>query len=47
MQSYCDAPDPFCCTGDDQATHQGYGEVFGQDALAFVNAKIAAASAAQ
>ncbi|RPA71558.1 cutinase-domain-containing protein [Ascobolus immersus RN42] len=47
VQSYCDAADPFCCDGDDQAVHQGYGEEFGEAALSFVNGKIAAASAGQ
>lgn len=43
IQSYCDAADPYCCTGSDQATHQGYGTKYGQAALTFVNGKLAAA----
>ncbi|KAK4165315.1 Acetylxylan esterase 2 [Cladorrhinum sp. PSN259] len=38
--SYCDSPDPFCSDGDDEATHQGYGEVYGKDSLAFIMSKI-------
>ncbi|KAJ7643237.1 cutinase-domain-containing protein [Mycena rosella] len=37
IQSYCDAADPFCCNGDDPATHQGYGVEYGAVALTFVN----------
>lgn len=42
IQSYCDAADPYCCNGSDAATHQGYGTEYGQAALTFVNAKLAA-----
>ena len=42
IQSYCDDPDPFCAKGNDTATHQGYGQVYGQDALAFVQSKLGA-----
>ncbi|KAK3367631.1 carbohydrate esterase family 5 protein [Podospora didyma] len=44
IQSYCDAADPYCCTGSDQATHQGYGNKYGQQALAFVKSKLSATS---
>ncbi|KAG7290457.1 hypothetical protein NEMBOFW57_000459 [Staphylotrichum longicolle] len=40
IQSYCDAPDPFCSDGDDPDTHQGYGQEFGQQALEFVISKV-------
>ncbi|KAL4959226.1 cutinase [Aspergillus stella-maris] len=36
IQSYCDSPDPYCCNGNDAATHQGYGSEYGSDALQFV-----------
>ncbi|KAL4738925.1 cutinase [Aspergillus similis] len=36
IQSYCDSPDPYCCNGNDAATHNGYGSEYGQDALQFV-----------
>jgi len=41
IQSYCDAADPYCCTGSDAATHQGYATKYGQRALAFVNGRLA------
>lgn len=37
IQSYCDAPDPYCCNGTDSATHQGYATEYGSAALTFVN----------
>ncbi|KAJ7200332.1 putative acetyl xylan esterase [Mycena pura] len=40
IQSYCDAPDPFCCNGSDQATHQGYAVEYGAVALTFVRNKV-------
>ncbi|KAL7954780.1 carbohydrate esterase family 5 protein [Trichoderma compactum] len=40
IQSYCDAPDPYCCNGNDANTHQGYGQEYGQQALAFINSKL-------
>ncbi|KAK0625106.1 cutinase-domain-containing protein [Bombardia bombarda] len=40
IQNYCDAADPYCCTGSDQATHQGYGTKYGQAALTFVKSKL-------
>ncbi|KZV92048.1 family 5 carbohydrate esterase [Exidia glandulosa HHB12029] len=40
IQSYCDAPDPFCCNGNNAAVHQGYAVEFGQAALNFVRSKI-------
>ncbi|KAF2154855.1 carbohydrate esterase family 5 protein [Myriangium duriaei CBS 260.36] len=42
IQSYCDASDPYCCNGNNPATHQGYGNEYGQAALAFVKTKITA-----
>ncbi|KAI8635236.1 carbohydrate esterase family 5 protein [Xylariaceae sp. FL1651] len=39
-RSYCDAADPFCAKGNSSATHQGYGKVYGQDALAFVTQRL-------
>ena len=44
IQNYCDSPDPYCCTGSDQAVHQGYGTKYGQQALAFVKTKLNASS---
>jgi acetylxylan esterase len=41
IRSYCDAADPFCAKGNSSATHQGYGGVYGQDALNFVTQKLA------
>ncbi|ESZ91750.1 putative acetyl xylan esterase (Axe1) [Sclerotinia borealis F-4128] len=41
IKSYCDSADPYCCTGSDANTHQGYGTEYGQQALTFVNAKLA------
>lgn len=43
IQSYCDAPDPYCCNGNNQAVHQGYGSTYGQAALTFVRNKLNAA----
>ncbi|KAK2763838.1 carbohydrate esterase [Arachnomyces sp. PD_36] len=40
IQSYCDAADPYCCNGNDQNTHQGYGGVYGQDALSFIQSQL-------
>ncbi|KAK6331948.1 hypothetical protein TWF718_002485 [Orbilia javanica] len=40
VRSYCDARDPYCCTGSDQNVHQGYGTQYGTDALNFVKSKL-------
>ncbi|EPS29233.1 Acetylxylan esterase 2 [Penicillium oxalicum] len=40
IQSYCDASDPYCCNGNNAATHQGYGREYGSQALAFVKSKL-------
>ncbi|KAI0447857.1 carbohydrate esterase family 5 protein [Xylaria telfairii] len=40
IRSYCDEADPFCAKGNSSATHQGYGQVYGQDALKFVMRKL-------
>ncbi|GIZ37994.1 hypothetical protein CKM354_000142100 [Cercospora kikuchii] len=40
LRSYCDAPDPYCCNGNNAATHQAYGQVYGQQALQFVKSKL-------
>ena len=40
IKSYCDASDPYCCNGNNPATHQGYGSEYGQAALAFVNSQV-------
>ena len=42
IQSYCDAADPYCCTGSDANTHQGYGNKYGQAALTFIKSKLSA-----
>ncbi|KAK3312999.1 acetylxylan esterase precursor [Apodospora peruviana] len=44
IQNYCDAADPYCCTGNDSATHQNYGNKYGQQALAFVKTKLSSSS---
>ncbi|KAI0863714.1 carbohydrate esterase family 5 protein [Xylaria cubensis] len=41
IRSYCDEADPFCAKGNSSATHQGYGQVYGQDAVDFVTRKLA------
>ncbi|KAJ7496752.1 putative acetyl xylan esterase [Mycena latifolia] len=46
IQSYCDAPDPFCCNGSDAAVHQGYATEYGAVALTFVKNKVNAMLAA-
>ncbi|TGJ84948.1 hypothetical protein E0Z10_g3829 [Xylaria hypoxylon] len=45
MRSYCDEADLFCAKGNSSATHQGYGQVYGQDALKFVTQKLSGLSA--
>ena len=40
VKSYCDAADPYCCNGNDAATHQSYANVYGQQALQFVNSQL-------
>lgn len=40
IKSYCDASDPYCCNGNNPATHQGYGQEYGQQALSFINSKL-------
>ncbi|KAI0817271.1 carbohydrate esterase family 5 protein [Xylaria sp. FL0064] len=40
IRSYCDEADPFCAKGNSSATHQGYGTLYGQDALQFVTQKL-------
>jgi len=40
VQSYCDAADPYCCTGSDANTHNQYATEYGADALAFVQSKL-------
>ncbi len=40
IQSYCDAPDPFCAKGNSPAFHQGYGKRNGTAALQFVVSKL-------
>ncbi|KAF8172396.1 putative acetyl xylan esterase [Mycena galopus ATCC 62051] len=42
IQSYCDAPDPFCCNGNDPNVHQGYAVEYGSVALTFVKNKVKA-----
>ncbi|KXG50700.1 Cutinase [Penicillium griseofulvum] len=39
IQSYCDAQDPYCCNGNNDATHQSYGAKYGTQAIAFVKNK--------
>ncbi|CEN62391.1 hypothetical protein ASPCAL09026 [Aspergillus calidoustus] len=40
VQSYCDAPDPYCCNGTDSVPHYRYNEVYGATALRFVLGKL-------
>ncbi|KAF2170595.1 carbohydrate esterase family 5 protein [Zasmidium cellare ATCC 36951] len=40
IRSYCDALDPYCCNGNNATTHQGYGNEYGSNALAFVKSKL-------
>lgn len=42
IQSYCDAADPYCCTGNDTNAHQQYVNKYGTQALAFIKSKITA-----
>ncbi|KAK6828543.1 hypothetical protein PG987_011884 [Apiospora arundinis] len=41
IQSYCDSDDPFCAKGNDTEAHQAYGQRYGQEALKFVQKKLA------
>ncbi|KAJ5117109.1 hypothetical protein N7448_004058 [Penicillium atrosanguineum] len=40
IQSYCDAGDPYCCNGNNAATHAGYINEYGSRALTFVTAQL-------
>jgi acetylxylan esterase len=40
IRSYCDSSDPYCCNGNNAATHQGYGNEYGQQALSFIKSKL-------
>jgi len=40
IQSYCDAPDPYCCNGNNAQAHQAYANKYGSAALAFINNKL-------
>jgi hypothetical protein len=40
IQSYCDAPDPFCSNGNSSETHSTYAKVYGQQAMLFVKGKV-------
>ncbi|TID22049.1 acetylxylan esterase precursor [Venturia nashicola] len=42
IQSYCDEADPYCCKGNDYATHQGYVKKYGSQAITFIKSKITA-----
>ncbi|EEA21535.1 carbohydrate esterase [Talaromyces marneffei ATCC 18224] len=44
IQSYCDASDPYCCNGNNSATHQGYGAEYGNQALTFIKGKLSGTS---
>ncbi|KAH7232030.1 cutinase-domain-containing protein [Fusarium solani] len=46
VQLYCDAEDPYCCNGNDANHHQQYVTLYGTEALAFVNSKLAASGEA-
>ncbi|KAI1071354.1 hypothetical protein LB507_011567 [Fusarium sp. FIESC RH6] len=45
VKIYCDAEDPFCCNGNDSAHHQQYVELYGKEALEFVNSKLSGTGA--
>ncbi|RGP69723.1 acetylxylan esterase 2 [Fusarium sporotrichioides] len=45
VQIYCDAEDPFCCNGNDSAHHQQYVDIYGKQALEFVNSKLSGTAA--
>ncbi|RPA82513.1 catalytic core domain of acetyl xylan esterase from Trichoderma Reesei [Ascobolus immersus RN42] len=40
LRNYCDSADPYCCNGNNQQTHQNYGNVYGQQAEQFVLSKL-------
>lgn len=40
IKSYCDGPDPYCCNGNNAQTHNQYAQVYGSQAVAFVNSKV-------
>ncbi|KAJ6450112.1 putative acetyl xylan esterase [Mycena sanguinolenta] len=40
IQSYCDASEPYCCNGENAATHEGYATEYGAVALTFVKNKV-------
>ncbi|KAL7928341.1 carbohydrate esterase family 5 protein [Trichoderma chlorosporum] len=40
IQSYCDSADPYCCQGNDTSAHGAYVNVYGQNAIAFIEAKL-------
>jgi acetylxylan esterase len=44
IKSYCDSADPYCCTGNDANVHQGYGQEYGQQALAFIKSQLSSSS---
>lgn len=39
MQSYCDAPDPLCCGGNNQSVHYTYPATYNSDAASFIKSK--------
>ncbi|KEZ40788.1 Acetylxylan esterase [Scedosporium apiospermum] len=42
IQSYCDASDAYCCTGNNLTAIQGYTDAHGQEAVKFVTSKLSA-----
>ncbi|KAI9163924.1 Acetylxylan esterase [Paramyrothecium foliicola] len=40
VKSYCDQEDPYCCKGNSQQHHQQYVQIYGTQALNFVNAAL-------
>ncbi|EHK45513.1 uncharacterized protein TrAtP1_002886 [Trichoderma atroviride] len=40
IQSYCDSPDPYCCQGNDASAHGAYVNVYGQNAISFIESKL-------
>ncbi|KAG5961484.1 hypothetical protein E4U58_004251 [Claviceps cyperi] len=40
IQSYCDNGDPYCCKGQDAATHGAYVTRYGDKALQFIESKL-------
>ncbi|KKO99737.1 acetylxylan esterase 2 precursor [Trichoderma harzianum] len=40
IQSYCDSPDPYCCQGNNASAHGAYVNIYGQNAISFIESKL-------